>query len=595
MCLQTFQWSCCLSQPNVCMICFAKEAIQLWECQEEEFRHPQPPMRLRTDDTTATTGFIQCVIKPKRSQTHNRRFLWLKGAHEFTAEWSPGIPNSSDCSGEHHTDTHCERIRPIHLCEVESSPVSLQGCVETKKKHQQTCNVWCVDAIFMLSWRLCWTKLHKSSRQQSNRDAGLQKRCCHGPLTSSNAMSDESMEGCEGLDICNIIKLTFSTFCPPQWNLLTQAATVDNTRFRSEWQHGRQWKKQPSQCVPQWSNLAIWPSLFCHNLHHWLPAWWDGCVWRTDNARHQIEWIDPATTHTFIPTPHHDDDSNVHSWCSGSSCSCLHDSKDPKENQVERVKVVESELSAQGQSNGHCCVFGRNWCCCSMIRCDEQSVFCLVQARMVAFEVWKPHKKNILSFHAPGLAMFLWSWCICAHSWVFALLNMCVSQSKSGEKLNVCDFSQREDQQWEWRQDDALLELCNNACALTDQVATENKNAIVCSQLNHTQLHAIAHTFKFFLSLSTDFCVGICFCLQMQKGNLDHCSRVRKEQQIPHCCNGKDTNSFLWTRSIASKWGVICCCKCSGSEVVNWSVWVVVVVRLHFVRRFGKKTFESQN
>ena len=168
MCLQAFQWSRCISQPNVCMICSAKKAIQLCECQEEEFGHPQPPMRLRTDDTTAATGFIQCAIKQKRSQTHNRRFLWLKGAHEFTAEWSPGIPNSSDCSGEHHTDTHCERIRPIHLCEVESSPVSLQGCVETKKKHQQTCNVWCVDAIFMLSWRLCWTKLHKSSRQQSN-------------------------------------------------------------------------------------------------------------------------------------------------------------------------------------------------------------------------------------------------------------------------------------------------------------------------------------------------------------------------------------------------------------------------------------------
>ena len=232
MCLQTFQWSCCLSQPNVCMICFAKEAIQLRECQEEEFRHPQPPMRLRTDDTTATTGFIQCVIKPKRSQTHNRRFLWLKGAHEFTAEWSPGIPNSSDCFGEHHTDTHCERIRPIHLCEGESSPVSLQGCVETKKNINKL--AMC-DVLMQFSCSVEDSVEQNCTNHPGNRamwDAGLQKRCCHGPLTSSNAMSDESMEGCEGLDICNIIKLTFSTFCPPQWNLLTQAANCGQHKIQ---------------------------------------------------------------------------------------------------------------------------------------------------------------------------------------------------------------------------------------------------------------------------------------------------------------------------------------------------------------------------
>ena len=99
--------------------------------------------------------------------------------------------------------------------------------------------------------------------------------------------------------------------------------------------------------------------------------------------------------------------------------------------------------------------------------------------------------------------------------------------------------------------------MCKQMCAFVHQSCflqefwhSFHQKNLNCMQMhtnvcNCLQLHAIAHTFKFFLSLSTDFCVGICFCMQMQKGNLDHCSRVRKEQQIPHCCNGKDTNTFL--------------------------------------------------
>jgi hypothetical protein len=107
----------------------AQEAIPIRHCLEE-LGHPQPPTRLRTDNSTAK-GFINGTIKQKRSRTFDRQYWWLKDREaqlQFHTVWAPGCYNLADYHTKHHLPGHHKRVRPIYLYEGDNSPNSLQGC-----------------------------------------------------------------------------------------------------------------------------------------------------------------------------------------------------------------------------------------------------------------------------------------------------------------------------------------------------------------------------------------------------------------------------------------------------------------------------------
>lgn len=90
----------------------------------------QTTTRIKTDNVTAK-GFVQNTIEQKRSRSHNGKFWWLKDRmNEFVIEWAPGATNLADYFTKHHTGSHHSEVRPIHQHEGDSSPLSLQGCVE---------------------------------------------------------------------------------------------------------------------------------------------------------------------------------------------------------------------------------------------------------------------------------------------------------------------------------------------------------------------------------------------------------------------------------------------------------------------------------
>ena len=107
----------------------AQEAIPIRQCLEE-LGHPQPPTRLRTDNSTAH-GFVNDTIKQKRSRTFDRQYWWLKDREsqmQFQTVWEPGCYNLADYYTKHHLPSHHRQVRPIYLYEAGETPTSLQGC-----------------------------------------------------------------------------------------------------------------------------------------------------------------------------------------------------------------------------------------------------------------------------------------------------------------------------------------------------------------------------------------------------------------------------------------------------------------------------------
>ena len=95
-----------------------------------ELGHPQPPTRIKTDNSTAN-GIVNGTIKPNRTKAMDMRFFWLccrKNQKQFKVYWEPGVNNFADYFTKHHSPAHHKRLRPIYLHEP-SSLSDVQGCI----------------------------------------------------------------------------------------------------------------------------------------------------------------------------------------------------------------------------------------------------------------------------------------------------------------------------------------------------------------------------------------------------------------------------------------------------------------------------------
>jgi hypothetical protein len=109
----------------------------------EELGHPQPPIPMETDNTTAT-GYSNGTIKQKRTKAMDMRFYWIKDRvkqGQFNVYWGPHYQNWADYFTKHHFPEHHKRMREIYI-HAKEQPINrkgirdsaLRGCVTTSGK-----------------------------------------------------------------------------------------------------------------------------------------------------------------------------------------------------------------------------------------------------------------------------------------------------------------------------------------------------------------------------------------------------------------------------------------------------------------------------
>jgi hypothetical protein len=96
-----------------------------------ELGHTQPPMPLRTDNSTAF-GILNETIKQKRSKAMDMRYHWLTDRvrqKQFDVYWRPGREHLGDYHTKHHSAQHHKDMRGLILHQTNSLQV-LRGCVK---------------------------------------------------------------------------------------------------------------------------------------------------------------------------------------------------------------------------------------------------------------------------------------------------------------------------------------------------------------------------------------------------------------------------------------------------------------------------------
>lgn len=82
-----------------------------------EMGHPQPPVHMMTDNSTAT-GISNKTVKQCRSKAINMRYYWLQDRVEqgmFKIFWHKGADNQADYFTKHHSVRHHRDMRPRYL------------------------------------------------------------------------------------------------------------------------------------------------------------------------------------------------------------------------------------------------------------------------------------------------------------------------------------------------------------------------------------------------------------------------------------------------------------------------------------------------
>ena len=129
----------------------AGEAVQYIKTLEE-LEHIQHPVRLRTDNKTAT-GIANKTIKVSKEKKWDMHDWWMIDRIEqgqFTVERSKGKHYISDYFTKRHPSTNQKKVRPIYNYKPGVSPTSLQGCIEILEQahnlNNPTCALNCLNA-----------------------------------------------------------------------------------------------------------------------------------------------------------------------------------------------------------------------------------------------------------------------------------------------------------------------------------------------------------------------------------------------------------------------------------------------------------------
>ena len=82
-----------------------------------DMNHPQPPIPIKTDNTTAL-GVITNTIKRKRTKAMDMRFHWVAdrmNQKQLRVYWGPGRENEGDYFTKHHLPSHHKSRRHNQL------------------------------------------------------------------------------------------------------------------------------------------------------------------------------------------------------------------------------------------------------------------------------------------------------------------------------------------------------------------------------------------------------------------------------------------------------------------------------------------------
>lgn len=107
----------------------------------EEMGHPQPPIPIHCDNTTAV-GVVNSSIKRQRSRAMNMRYFWLmcqEAQKLMRVSYQPGQENLGDYQTKHHNGAHHKKVRPFYVHSVGAPrllpralrPSVRRGCVES--------------------------------------------------------------------------------------------------------------------------------------------------------------------------------------------------------------------------------------------------------------------------------------------------------------------------------------------------------------------------------------------------------------------------------------------------------------------------------
>lgn len=83
----------------------------------EALGHPQPPTRIKTDNSTANS-FVKNNIRQRRSKTWDMRWNWLRDdltKQQITVFWDKGDNNDADYYTKHHPPNHHKISRPKYI------------------------------------------------------------------------------------------------------------------------------------------------------------------------------------------------------------------------------------------------------------------------------------------------------------------------------------------------------------------------------------------------------------------------------------------------------------------------------------------------
>ena len=83
----------------------------------EALGHPQPPTRIKTDNSTANS-FVTNNIRQRRSKTWDMRWNWLRDdctKRQISVYWDSGDNNDADYFTKHHPPKHHQLLRPKYI------------------------------------------------------------------------------------------------------------------------------------------------------------------------------------------------------------------------------------------------------------------------------------------------------------------------------------------------------------------------------------------------------------------------------------------------------------------------------------------------
>ena len=83
----------------------------------EEQGHPQPPVPMKTDNSTAC-GILNSYMRQKRSKAFDMKIHWMKDKIQdktFRLYWKMDSKNMADYFTKHHPPSHHKLMRPKYL------------------------------------------------------------------------------------------------------------------------------------------------------------------------------------------------------------------------------------------------------------------------------------------------------------------------------------------------------------------------------------------------------------------------------------------------------------------------------------------------